>query len=383
MSARLAPYALDDAASLGRAHRELFDTVLPAFELDRRRVQASAAFRRLQYKTQVFVSPRGDHYRTRLTHTLEVAAVARQLAGALRVSASLAEVVALTHDLGHPPFGHAGEAALNRLMQDHGGFEHNAQSYRVVSYLEHPFPPFRGLNLTCEVREALLKHRTRFDQPAATTVDDPQLDRLLRRGALPPLEGQVAALADRLAYNCHDLEDALGAELIAESDLAALQLWERVGIPVRQAFPMESIFAMWRPALEQLQQHLLSDAVAATTAAIENANVQTADQVRLQDQPLVCLSAQAEGLVVELESFLLQRVYRHPQLRELDQRASRVIVELFESFVRHPQRLPPRFAERVAAQGTHRVVCDYIAGMTDRYCEGQFRHIMLPFADRP
>ena len=191
ISAPIADYGVADDACLGRAHEEVLWSGLPPFELDVRRILTCAAFRRLQYKTQVFVSPRGDHFRTRLTHTLEVASLARLLAQGLHVNSALAEAVALAHDLGHSPFGHAGETALNFLMQDHGGFEHNAQSLRVVEYLEHPFPPFRGLNLTHEVREALAKHRTAYDHPATIGSDDRVLMDLVQRFRQPTLEGQI------------------------------------------------------------------------------------------------------------------------------------------------------------------------------------------------
>lgn len=375
----VASYGVADGACLGRAHDEHHWFGLAPFELDLRRILASSAFRRLQYKTQVLVSPRGDHFRTRLTHTLEVASLARLLAQALHVNVALSEAVALAHDLGHSPFGHAGEAALNYLMKDHGGFEHNAQSLRVVEYLEHPFPPFRGLNLTCEVREALAKHRTGYDHPAVIESDDPTLMDLIQNKRQPSIEGQLVCVADRVAYDCHDLEDALGAELLDGARLEKVGLWQRSAAEVKAQYPNHSLFAIWRPILEKLQQMLLSDAVRATMDRVEQLHIDSHEQVRECDAPVVGFSDQIEQEVAELEKFLRKNVYEHPRLRRMDEMAGRMIGELFNVYIEKPNHLPQRYYDRVEQQGVRRVACDYLAGMTDRFCENEYTRVFLPF----
>ncbi|MCH8880332.1 MAG: dNTP triphosphohydrolase [Planctomycetes bacterium] len=377
---RVACYGVAHESCMGRTHTESAWDGLAPFDFDHRRILASSAFRRLQYKTQVLVSPRGDHVRTRLTHTLEVASFARLLAQALEVNVSLAEVAALAHDLGHAPFGHAGEAALNYLMREHHGFEHNAQSLRVVEYLEHPFPPFRGLNLTYELREALAKHRTAYDRPAEIESEDPVLTRLLASGPQPTIEGQLVAVADRVAYDCHDLEDALGAELLDGARLEQVTLWNEAAAEVKLRYPNQSMFAIWRPVIETIQQRLLSDAIRATLAHIEDWHIDSPDQAREHSSPVVSFSKQMEERVSQLEEFLRENVYNHPTLRRMDDMASRTIAELFNVYVEHPNHLPQRYYDRIDQQGTHRVACDYVAGMTDRFCEGEYKRIFMPFS---
>ncbi len=377
---QIACYGVADDACLGRAHQEAIWSGLGPFGFDLRRILCCSAFRRLQYKTQVLIAPQDDHFRTRLTHTLEVASLARLLAQALHVNVALAEAVALAHDLGHAPFGHAGEGALNYLMRDHGGFEHNAQSLRVVEYLEHPFPPFRGLNLTYEVREALAKHRTGYDHPAVIESDDAALMDLMARGRQSSIEGQLVSIADRVAYNCHDLEDALGAELLDGARLAKVELWQQSAAEVKSKYPKHSLFAIWRPILERLQQRLLGDAVRATLERVEHLGIDSPEQVREYSAPVVGFSQELEQQVAELEQFLQRNVYDHPKLRKMDEMAGRMIAELFNTYVEHPTHLPQRYYDRVAEQGVHRVACDYIAGMTDRFCENEYRQIFMPFS---
>lgn len=376
----IASYGVADGDCLGRTHEEHCPLDLPPFELDLRRIRGCAAFRRLQYKTQVFISPQDDHFRTRLTHTLEVAGLARILAQLLRINSTLAEAIAAAHDIGHPPFGHAGEGVLNELMRDDGGFEHNAQSLRVVEYLEHPFPAFRGLNLTYEVREALAKHRTAFDHPARIETDDASLKELLDASAHGTIEGQVAALADRIAYDCHDLEDALGAAILDGDRLANVELWNDASKQVAKNFPNLSLFAMSRSILDRIQNTLLKDAVATTLHRIEQHGIQSIAQVRALDEPVLTFSAKAEAQVRELEDFLRDNVYGHPKLRRMDEMAVRLIAELFNSYREKPALMPQRFFDRIQEQGEHRVICDYVAGMTDRFCESEYTRIFMPFA---
>ncbi len=364
------PYAVTAANSRGREYAEQFPRNVDPFAIDRQRVLHSAAFRRLEFKTQVFVVGEHDHFRTRLTHTLEVASIARRLCVALQVNVAVGELIALTHDLGHPPFGHAGEMALRDLMRDHGGFEHNAQSLRVVEYLEHPYPPYRGLNMTCEVRESLAKHCTLYDKPGRHPLAD---------GTRAPIEGQIANLADRLAYDCHDLEDAIGADLIGEPDLADVQLWAAAIAGPRRQYPDLPLAAIRRPVLDGLEAALLADVVATSRKTIAAARIKTLDEVRLHSQDAVAFSESMESRVRELEAFLQEKVYRHPHLIRMDNKAARFVTRLFEAYLAEPKLLPPRFAARIPEQGAHRVICDYTAGMTDSFAQAEYRRLFEPF----
>ncbi len=341
---------------LSRAHADPLGDSLPPLVLDRQRIVHSAAFRRLQYKTQVFVAPDGDHYRSRLTHTLEVAHLARCIAQSLGLNQDLAEVVALAHDLGHPPFGHAGEVALNHCMREHGGFEHNAHALRIVEHLEHPYPEFRGLNLTRAVRECLAKHSTTYDQPGPHALQD---------GQPPPAEGQVAALADGLTYTLHDLQDGLYAGLLDPSALAQSELCARVGL-ARRGGGTDDWRRHLRAASDQIQALLLEDIVAGWRAA---------------PSPAVAISRLSDGMqaqFAQLGAILRERVYRHPRVSRTDARAKRMLSAVFEAYVADPSEMPPRFAERVAASGAARVAADFVAGMTDRYCLREHARLFDP-----
>lgn len=366
----LKPYAASGNNSRGREHAETFPRNVDPFAIDRQRVLHSAAFRRLEYKTQVFVVGEHDHFRTRLTHTLEVASIARRLCTALRVNVAVGELIALTHDVGHPPFGHAGEKTLAELMQDHGGFEHNAQSLRVIEYLEHPYPAFRGLNATHEVRESLAKHCTLYDRPGGHPLAD---------GSRAPIEGQIANLADRLAYDCHDLEDAIGAQLITEADLANIALWHEAAEEPRRTYPKLPLAAIRRPILDHLETVMLNDIVHESRRRIASAKIQTIDDVRACRRELLAFAEPMASRVAELEAFLHERVYRHGRLIRMDTKAARFIRRLFEAYLGEPRLLPPRFAARIADQGAHRVICDYIAGMTDRFAQDEYKRLFEPF----
>ncbi len=364
------PYAVTAANSRGRDHAEQIPQNADPFAIDRQRVLHSAAFRRLEFKTQVFVVGEHDHFRTRLTHTLEVASIARRLCVGLQVNVAVGELIALTHDLGHPPFGHAGETALRDLMKDHGGFEHNAQSLRVIEYLEHPYPPYRGLNMTYEVRESLAKHCTIYDKPGSHPLAD---------GTRAPVEGQIANLADRLAYDCHDLEDAIGAELIGESDLADVHLWAAAIAGQRRQYPDLPLAAIRRPVLDALEAAMLADIAATSRTRITVAKLKTLDDVRQAGLDVVAFSESMESRVRELEAFLREKVYRHPRLIRMDNKAVRFVTRLFEAYLAEPKLLPPRFAARIADQGAHRVICDYVAGMTDSFAQAEYSKLFEPF----
>jgi len=359
----LASYAVRSAGSRGRVHPEPDDPLRGPFEFDRHRIIESTAFRRLEHKTQVFAPSHHDHFRTRLTHTLEAAQIARCLAVALRANEALAEAITLAHDLGHPPFGHAGETALNEAMAHHGGFSHNAHSLRVVDYLEHPFPAFRGLNLTTEVLAGLRTHATRYDVPE--TAND---------GA--SVEAQIASLADRVAYNCHDLEDAIGAGFVGFADLAGIALW-------RQAFDralgdevVKNIHAVRRLVLDALLNGLLADIVATSRPLL--ATISSPGQARTMPIPLVIPSTTADRELQEVERLLSDRVYHHPEVARMDAEGQAMIHALFNAYRRDPARLPARFSARIDDQGPERVICDYIAGMTDRFCASEHGRLVLP-----
>lgn len=368
--ASLKPYAATAANSRGREHPESFPRNVDPFAIDRQRVLHAAAFRRLERKTQVFVTSEHDHFRTRLTHTLEVASIARRLCTALQVNGMVGELIALTHDLGHPPFGHAGEKALARLMAEHGGFEHNSQSLRVIEYLEHPYPPFRGLNASYEVRESLAKHCSLYDRPGRHPLAD---------GTHAPIEGQIANLADRLAYDCHDLEDALGAGLIGEEQLATVALWREASAGPRSQYPHLPLPAIRRPILDHLEAAMLGDIVAHSRRRITATGIKTIDDVRACGQLLVDFSPAMESRAAELEAFLKEHVYRHRRLVRMDNKAERFIHALFGAYLAEPKLLPPRFVDRIAELGAHRVICDYVAGMTDRFAQNEHRRLFEPF----
>lgn len=345
-----------------RVHPDPPDPVRQPFELDRHRIIESTAFRRLEGKTQVFAPAYHDHFRTRLTHTLEAAQIARTLAAALGADAGLAEAITLAHDLGHPPFGHAGEAALNEAMAGCGGFNHNAHSVRVVEYLEHPYPAFRGLNLTHATLTGLRAHCTRYDLPEPPPL--PGGD----SGRSPSVEADIASLADRIAYNCHDLEDAIGAEFVGSDDLSNLALWREAYDPVAAQWPDRSLHAVRRVVLDAMLNALLLDVV--RVSASRNARASPGKEPTAA-ATVVTFSDAADAKLRPLEQLLIDRVYRRPEIAEMDARGRSMILALFEAYQQDPNRLPDRFAARVTAQGPQRVICDYIAGMTDRYCQNQ------------
>jgi len=357
----LAAYAATGQKAIQRLHFEPDDPLRTAFELDRNRIISSTAFRRLEGKTQVFLASHHDHFRTRLTHTFEVTQIARGLAKSLHVNEALAEAITLAHDLGHPPFGHAGEVVLNRAMAACGGFNHNLHSLRVVEYLEHPFPAFRGLNLTSATRAGLAAHATRYDAPAENFAG-------------PSVEAQVASIADRIAYNCHDLEDAIGADLIGIDELSHVPLWESAYQRVTAAYGRRPIHAIRRPVLDGMVDSLLTDVIQNSRGLL--APLRSPDDVATANAPLVALSPQAEPLLRSLEDFLSRRVYQHPDVADTDSRGQRIVAELFECYRRAPQGLPARFAARIDEQRLERVIGDYIAGMTDRFCEREHERLV-------
>jgi dGTPase len=360
----LALYAVCCGAGADRCHVEPEDPLRGPFEVDRHRIIECTSFRRLEGKTQVFARAYHDHFRTRLTHTLEAAQIARCLAVALSANEALAEVITLAHDLGHPPFGHAGEAALNEAMADAGGFNHNAHSLRIVEYLEHPFPAFRGLNLTAETCAGLATHATDYDVPVV--VD--------KEAAGPTVESQIASWADRIAYDCHDLEDAIGAGFVGLPELGQVPAWRCALEKVEAQVEVRHVHAVRRVVLDTMLDAWLTDVI--ETSRQNLVAVTSLDQVRAADHALVEPSPEAAGQLTELEQFLLDRVYRHSDVAAMDTRGRNMILGLFEAYRASPKSLPQRFADRIDDQGLDRVICDYIAGMTDRFCEAEHERLV-------
>ena len=352
-----APYAVSEANSRGRRCNEPAHPYRSAFERDRDRIIHCAAFRRLEGKTQVFTTGLNDHYRTRLTHSIEVAQIGRTLARNLGVNESLTEAICLAHDLGHAPFGHNGETILNGLMASHGGFEHNRQALRIVDFIEHPYPDFAGLNLMYETRLGLMKHSSPYDHPESR-VDWPHR---------PTLEGQIADLADRIAYNCHDLEDGLRSRLFDYDQLATLELYQSVA--QRERLKQIDDYVIRRTRLAKGMLDLLAvDAIETSRSAIAASQIKTWQQAADYSCPLVYLSGPANAALCELETFLLNTMYLHPDL-ELSARQAKIwLHRLFETLIRKPDPMPTYYSKMIETEGLERAVCDYIAGMTDRFC---------------
>jgi dGTPase len=367
----LAPYACDPAQTRGRRYGEPAAPTRTDYQRDRDRIVHSTAFRRLVYKTQVFLNHEGDLFRTRLTHSLEVAQLGRSIARALDLNEDLVEAIALAHDLGHTPFGHAGQDVLNACMADHGGFEHNLQSLRVVDALEERYPQFDGLNLAFETREGILKHCSRANAEKLESIATPHPDgrgdvgqRFLAR-TQPSLEAQLCNLADEIAYNAHDIDDGVRSGLITLEQLQAVPL---VAHFYQQTLAEHPRLQGRRVLFETIRRMLSAqvyDVIAATQAALQAARPGSADAARLCP-PLLCFSPAMRAQSQELKQFLMKNLYRHPQVMDMTARAKTVLYDLFAAYTRAPQEMAPGFAARALADGP-RSVADYIAGMTDRF----------------
>ncbi len=352
----LAPFALLSMRSRGRAHAEPPARARTAFQRDRDRIVHAAAFRRLQYKTQVFVNDAGDYFRTRLTHTLEVAQIGRTLARALGANEDLAEAICLAHDLGHPPFGHTGEAALDDLLRDHGGFDHNVQSYRVVTRLENRYPGWRGLNLTLETLEGIARHDPKRDFGNLPEIDC---------DARPSLETQIANIADGLAYNAHDLDDGLQAGLIAPADCAELVLWR-----------MAAARFGWQPGqLDDLARHqlirelvgiLVDDVLQETRNRLDELQPRVPCEIQRHPRLVVRYSSDMREHNRQLKAFLMERLYRHPRILCMQERARQVVQALYESWRKDPRQMPADLRQFAADEAQPRQIADAIASMSDR-----------------
>jgi dGTPase len=359
----LAAYACDPARTRGRRYPEPPAPTRTEFQRDRDRIVHSTAFRRLVYKTQVFLNHEGDLFRTRLTHSIEVAQLARSIARPLGLNEDLVEAIALAHDLGHTPFGHAGQDALNECMAAHGGFEHNLQSLRVVDALEERYPEFDGLNLCFETREGILKHCSRANAEALERAEPGGVGRRFLDRTQPGLEAQLCNLADEIAYNAHDIDDGVRSGLITLEQVAEVPLFGRHCAEAQCEHPQLQGRRLLYEAIRRMLSAQVYDAIAATQAALDAARPVDADAAR-RLRPLVCFSDEARSQSAQLKSFLFHDLYRHPRVTETTGQAQEVVRELFARYCAQPQEMQAGFAARA---DTPRAVADYIAGMTDRY----------------
>jgi dGTPase len=364
----LAPYAQLSQNSRGRPHHDHEPEYRAAFQRDRDRVVHSAAFRRLEYKTQVFVNDAGDYYRTRLTHTLEVAQIGRTLARAMAVNEDLVEAICLAHDLGHPPFGHAGEHILNQLMEEHGGFNHNHQSYRVVNELEQRYPNWPGLNLTYETLEGIAKHETEYDLSEVAGFD------VMRRGSV---EAQIANVADELAYNAHDLDDGLQAGLLTPYELSELEIWRELCERLDWTNGPVDEITRHRFIREQIGLQV-EDVLKQSLKCLQEINPQTVEDVQKQPANIITHTERMQRLNRELKDFLYENMYRHYSVVRMSKRAERFISEIFASYISEPRQLPKEYQALLELEPTHRVVADYIASMTDRSALLEYRRLFDP-----
>ena len=375
--AALARYACDDARSLGRLLPEPGPGLRGEFQRDRDRIVHSAAFRRLEYKTQVFVNHEGDMFRTRLTHSIEVSQVARTIARVLQLNEDLTEAIALAHDLGHAPFGHAGQDALNTCMREHGGFEHNLQSLRIVDTLEEKYAAFEGLNLCFETREGILKHCSKSN---ARTLGE--LGRRFLDGTQPCLEAQLANLADEIAYNSHDVDDGLRAGLLELEQLEAVAIFRDALGEVREHWPKLEGRRIIHETVRRMIDRQVQDLVSNTRAALQQADPRDVDEVRARPGALIGFGDAMQQRHLELKRFLLHNLYRHYRVHRMAAKARRIVQDLFEAFFEDIRLLPVESREHIArletrcgTSGRARGVSDYVAGMTDRFAIGEHRRI--------
>ncbi len=378
--APLASYAAHDEHSRGRRFPEPAPEFRGEFQRDRDRIIHSNAFRRLVYKTQVFVNHEGDLYRTRITHSIEVAQIARSVALALQLNEALTEAISLAHDLGHTPFGHAGQDALNECMREYGGFEHNLQSLRVVDELEERYAEFPGLNLTFECREGILKHCSLRNARQLGELGERFINR-----RQPGLEAQIANLADEVAYNNHDVDDGIRAQLITIESLREVRMFRRQHDAVVRLYPDLGERRLVHETIRRMVNYLVSDFIRSTQAQIALVQPRSIDDVRAQAKPLAMLSEECEEEHQQLKSFLREHVYRHYKVLRMTSKARRVLQQLFDAFLRDVSLMPTEHRDHaIQAEGAHgasgraRAVSDYIAGMTDRYAILEHRRLFEP-----
>jgi len=376
------PFAENPSASLGRKVEEAESATRTPFARDRDRIIHSTAFRRLKEKTQVFVAHEGDHFRTRLTHSLEVAQIARSVAAAMGLDADLAETIALAHDLGHPPFGHAGEDELQILMADYGGFDHNVQTFRVVTKLERRYPRFEGLNLTWETLEGVIKHNgpvaEKLDRPSWSAIAEFDAEYGLRLSTWASAEAQVAALADDIAYNNHDVDDGVQAGLFHLKELLDVPLIGPILHQVFKEYPDIDPGIVRLEAVRRMIGAMVDDVLAESARRAATHGLKTAEDVRMMGGPLVAFSRDMAEDLAQLRAFLMERMYRHWRVNRTRSQARRILAEMFGLFMREPDVLPTEWFARLKDRdeaGRARVICDYVAGMTDRYAIEEHRRL--------
>lgn len=368
----LAGYAAKSSMSRGRKHNEELRDGRPAFERDRDRIIHCAAFRRLEYKTQVFVNHEGDYYRTRLTHSLEVAQIGKGIARRLKLNEELTEALALAHDLGHTPFGHTGEEVLNRLMGGFGGFEHNLQSLRVVDELEERYPGFNGLNLSWEVREGIIKHSSPYDRPVGAIAE-------FLPGTVPTVEAQLMNFADEIAYNNHDIDDGLKSGFITLEQLETVELWHEVYRGIDAKYPDIDPERKKCQTISALIGLLITDLTSTTSDNIAAHGIRSIEDLRRVNRQVVAFSPGVAEKNRQLKRFLMENLYRHFKVERMRVKAERYLVQLFEVYISHPTLLPRKYLQKMEREGRERVVCDYIAGMTDRFALDEFKRLFEPY----
>jgi len=356
----LAPYAQKSGESAGRKHPEPPHQFRTEYQRDCARIIHSRAFRRLEYKTQVFLNGTGDHLRTRLTHTMEVVSISRSIARALALNEDLAEAIALAHDLGHPPFGHSGENALNERMTEFGGFDHNEQSLRILERIEKKYPRFDGLNLTFELLEGLQKHRKFYEPPKTAAGRSP-------RYTSPSLEAQIADIADEIAYYSHDLDDGLDSNLIQPAQLSELEVWQETFDDVKQRYPQIRGRELHAYVIRCIIDREVEDVIRTSDRIISESGVKSADDVRRQKTHLIQYSGRLLAANRKLRTFLYDNMYYHPSVAGVNQHACDMLRSVFDAYLKDPALLGESTARRIRKDGLHRAVCDYLSGMTDRY----------------
>jgi dGTPase len=378
----LAPYACRAEESRGRVHPEPESAMRSPFQRDRDRIIHSTAFRRLKHKTQVFVAHEGDHYRTRLTHSLEVAQIARTIARALHLDEDLAEALALAHDLGHTPFGHAGEEALDEVMRPFGGFSHNDQTLRILTRLERRYAGFDGLNLTWETLEGTVKHNGPVSNPPPT-IKAYDAEHSLELSTWPSAEAQVAALSDDIAYNNHDIDDGLRAGLFAAADLEPVPLVGPVFGEVQRRWPGLDETRLAHEGVRRVIDRMVADCLEESARRLAASGARSAAELRRLGRPVIAFSEAMQRNDKALKAFLFERMYRHWRVNRMTSKARRVVQELFKVLVAEPQCLPNEWRQEADGAGTSRsarVVADYIAGMTDNFALDEHRRLCDPYA---
>ncbi len=389
----LADCAIKSQFSKGRKYPEKEHPFRTVYQRDRDRIVHSTAFRRLEYKTQVFVNHEGDYYRTRLTHTLEVSQIARSIAKALKLNENLVEAIALAHDLGHTPFGHSGEETLNILMKDYGGFNHNLQGLRVVELLEQRYPDFDGLNLSWEVREGIAKHSTTYDKGSYKWVGDYAKRSVVLSDEIavefnvedlspelaPSLETQIVDIADEIAYDNHDLDDGLTSGLIKEKDLDHIDMWHEAKNAVNKKYSNLMPKIRRYQIIRYLINLQVTDIINNTLKIIEGRNIKSVDDVRNCKDKIVQFNSDLMQKRVPLRKFLMEEMYQHYRVIRMANKAQRFIKSLFDVYLDKPAQLPPNIKKRLKKDSKEKVVCDYIAGMTDRYALDEYKKLFEPY----